>query len=46
MVAGRLASQMPGFRDEGADFSLTAAEAMRLAKAIMDQPGDGKDYDR
>ncbi len=45
LVAGRLAPQMPGFRDEKGDFSLTAEEAMRIAKAIMDLPGSGKVYD-
>jgi hypothetical protein len=45
MVVGRLASQMPGFRDEKFDHVMAANEAFKFAEAIMNLPGEGKDYD-
>lgn len=44
LIAGRLAKDFPGLRETGFQADLVAAEAYKIAKAIMDLPGEGRGY--
>lgn len=44
LIAGRLAKDFPALRDPGSNADIVAAEAFKIAKAIINQPGEGRGY--